>query len=56
MPPVTQWLLIANVGVYLLEGSGMFSPDAFALWPPGGFESRFEPWQLITRGSTGPPP
>src|SRR5258706_9847248 len=26
----------------------MFSADAFALWPPGGFESRFEPWQLVT--------
>ena len=48
MPPVTQWLLIANVAIYLLEGSGMFAADAFALWPPGGFESRFEPWQLVT--------
>src|SRR3954463_2893470 len=26
----------------------MFSPEPFALWPPGGFESRFEPWQLVT--------
>src|SRR5256884_4093633 len=48
LPSVTQWLLIANVAIYLLEGSGMFAAEAFALWPPGGFESRFEPWQLVT--------
>ena len=48
MPPVTQWLLIANVGIFLAESSGMFPADAFALWPPGSFESRFEPWQLVT--------
>jgi membrane associated rhomboid family serine protease len=24
------------------------SLDAFMLWPPGGFGSRFEPWQLVT--------
>src|SRR3954468_2728983 len=48
MPPVTQWLLIANVAVYVLENSGMLNAGAFALWPPGGFESQFEPWQLVT--------
>jgi len=48
LPPVTQWLLIANVGIFLAESSGMFPADAFALWPPGSFESRFEPWQLVT--------
>ena len=48
MPPVTQWLLIANVAAYALAQSGMLSVDAFALWPPGSFESRFEPWQLVT--------
>jgi membrane associated rhomboid family serine protease len=48
MPPVTQWLLIANVAVYVLEASNMFNAAAFALWPPGGFDSRFEPWQLVT--------
>src|SRR4051812_50152341 len=48
MPPVTQWLLIANVAVYVLESSGMLPADAFALWPPGGLESRFEPWQLLS--------
>lgn len=48
LPPVTQWLLIANVAVYVLEASNMFNGAAFALWPPGGLESRFEPWQLVT--------
>jgi membrane associated rhomboid family serine protease len=48
VPPVTQTLLFANVAVYLAGGLGLFSLDAFALWPPGGFESRFEPWQLVT--------
>ena len=48
MPPVTQTLLFANVAVYLAGGLGLFSLDAFALWPPGGFESRFEAWQLVT--------
>ena len=27
---------------------GMLRLDAFALWPPGGFESNFAPWQLVT--------
>ena len=48
LPPVTQWLLIANVAVYVLEQSGMLSAGAFALWPPGGLESHFAPWQLVT--------
>jgi membrane associated rhomboid family serine protease len=48
LPPVTQWLLIANVAAYALAQSGMLSVDAFALWPPGSFESRFEVWQLVT--------
>jgi membrane associated rhomboid family serine protease len=48
MAPVTQALLIANVAVFLLEMAGMASLGAFALWPPGGFESRFEPWQIVT--------
>jgi membrane associated rhomboid family serine protease len=48
MAPVTQSLLIANVIVFLLEMSGTIALGAFALWPPGGFESRFEPWQLVT--------
>jgi membrane associated rhomboid family serine protease len=48
LPPVTQWLLIANVAVYVLEAAGMFSAAPFALWPPGGIDSHFEPWQLVT--------
>ena len=48
MMPVTQGLLAANIAVFLLEASGMARLDALALWPPGGFESRFEPWQLVT--------
>ena len=46
--PVTQGLLILNIGVFLLEAGGMMRLGAFALWPPGGFESNFEPWQLVT--------
>jgi membrane associated rhomboid family serine protease len=46
--PVTQGLLAANIAVFLLEASGMARLDALALWPPGGFESQFEPWQLVT--------
>ena len=48
MPAVTQSLLIANVAIFFLEASGMLPLDAFALWPPGGFESRFQPWQLLS--------
>ena len=48
LPPATQWLLIANVAVFFLQSSGAVPFDAFALWPPGGFESAFEPWQLVT--------
>lgn len=45
VPPVTLWLLIGNVAVFLL---GIPPYSDFALWPPGGFDSRFEPWQLVT--------
>ena len=48
MAPVTQSLLIANIAVYLLEMGGMLPVAELALWPPGGFESRFEPWQIVT--------
>jgi membrane associated rhomboid family serine protease len=48
MAPVTQALLIANVAVFLLEASGMMGLGEFALWPPVGFDSRFEAWQLVT--------
>jgi membrane associated rhomboid family serine protease len=48
LPPVTQSLLFANIAVYLLSGLGVLPLDDLALWPPGGFESRFAPWQLVT--------
>ena len=49
--PVTQALLVANVLVFLLQsGSGMPIMKWFALWPPGGLVSYFEPWQLVTYG------
>jgi len=41
-------LLVANIALFLASGTGMVSLEEFALWPPGGFESRFEPWQLVT--------
>jgi membrane associated rhomboid family serine protease len=48
LAPVTQSLLIANIAVFLLEAGGMLPLAELALWPPGGFESRFAPWQLVT--------
>ena len=48
-PPVTQALLILNVIVYFLQQmNGSPVTEWFALWPPGGFESRFQLWQLVT--------
>jgi len=44
--PVTQSLLIANVLVFLLQQTTNL--DNLVLWPPGGFASRFEPWQMVT--------
>src|SRR5580698_316789 len=46
LPPATRALLLANVGVFLLQL--LLGPQLlewFALWPPGTI---FEPWQLIT--------
>jgi len=48
LAPVTQALLAANIAVFVLEMSGAMPLGAFALWPPGGLESRFEVWQLVT--------
>jgi membrane associated rhomboid family serine protease len=48
MPPVTQALLFANVAVFVLERSGALALGELALWPPGGLESRFEVWQIVT--------
>jgi membrane associated rhomboid family serine protease len=55
MTPVVLVLVVANVGIYLLQQS---TPDAlfrhFALWPlgqhffPGLGPVGFEPWQLVT--------
>jgi membrane associated rhomboid family serine protease len=47
VPPVTQALLIANVLVFLGQNAGMVGLE-FALWPPGGIDSGFQPWQLVT--------
>lgn len=50
MPPVTQALVIANIGVYLLQlltGNSLIF--WFALWPIGD-GSLFAPWQLVTYG------
>jgi membrane associated rhomboid family serine protease len=48
LPPATQWLLIANVAMFFLSQSNAIPVDALALWPPGGFDSQFQPWQLVT--------
>ncbi len=45
-PPVTRALIIATVGVFLLQMAGADSlPMNFALWPLGPM---FEPWQLFS--------
>jgi membrane associated rhomboid family serine protease len=46
LPPVTRALLLANVGVFLVQQ--LLNPQLiqwFALWPPG---QNFEPWQLLS--------
>ncbi|HUQ26723.1 MAG TPA: rhomboid family intramembrane serine protease [Burkholderiales bacterium] len=48
LPPATLWLLIANVAVFFLESTGMVGLASFALWPPGGLDSHFEPWQVVS--------
>jgi membrane associated rhomboid family serine protease len=46
LPPATRALLLANVGVFLLQLLiGPVLLEWFALWPPGTI---FEPWQLLT--------
>jgi len=42
IPPATLALLLANVAVFLVQGSGLV--QAFALWPG----PNFAPWQLVT--------
>lgn len=46
MPPATIALLVANVALYLLQGQAALAD--LALWPPGTFDSRFQPWQMVT--------
>ena len=48
MAPVTQSLLAVNVIAFLLETSGTLRLDELMLWPLGGFDSRFAPWQVVT--------
>ena len=48
MPPVTQALLGVNILVYLAGEYGGMGLGQFALWPPGGMDSNFAPWQLIS--------
>ena len=48
MAPVTQALLLANIAAFLLQEAGILGLGELALWPPGGLESRFAPWQLVT--------
>jgi len=46
LPPATRALLLANIGIFLLQLLiGPLLLQLFALWPPG---TLFEPWQLLT--------
>ena len=46
LPPATRALLLANVGIFLLQMlAGPLLLQWFALWPPG---MGFQPWQLVT--------
>jgi membrane associated rhomboid family serine protease len=46
LPPVTQVLLLVNVGVFCLQYlAGAWIDLWFALWPLG---DRFLPWQVVT--------
>ncbi|HKY02362.1 MAG TPA: rhomboid family intramembrane serine protease [Burkholderiales bacterium] len=46
IPPVTRALLIANIGVFLLQQ--VFNLAIFALWPL--HSGAFMPWQAVTYG------
>ena len=49
MPPVTQFLVIANVAMFLLtQMAGPAIIQWFALWPLGS--GLFMPWQLASYG------
>jgi membrane associated rhomboid family serine protease len=46
LPPATRALLLANVGVFLVQMlTGPLLIQWLALWPPG---TMFQPWQLLT--------
>lgn len=47
MPPVTQALLLINVGVFCAQFLLPFLPALFALWPWG---HGFLPWQVVSYG------
>src|SRR4029078_9521076 len=56
LPPVTQALLLINVGIFCLQFLfGFWIDRLFALWPLSG---GFLPWQVVTyaflHGSRGP--
>jgi len=49
LPPATRALILANIGVFLLQQvPSLAQPmlDWFALWPTGS--GKFWPWQLVT--------
>lgn len=48
MPPVTQALLFANIGIFALEYLLGLPLGAFQLWPLGGAAGHFLPWQMVT--------
>ena len=48
MPPATQALLGINVLIYFAGGYSAINLNEFMLWPPGGMDSRFAPWQIVT--------
>jgi membrane associated rhomboid family serine protease len=46
IPPITKLILVLNVGVFILQASGV-GVAPFALWPLG---YGFAPWQILTYG------
>jgi membrane associated rhomboid family serine protease len=48
LPPATQALLGINVLIYLAGGYSGMNLEDLMLWPPGGMDSRFAPWQIVT--------
>jgi membrane associated rhomboid family serine protease len=46
LPPVTQALLLINVGIFCLQYLGSWLDPLFALWPLRS--GNFMPWQVVT--------